>query len=166
MALPLTRDETLIAGSQVKSSLLNKLQDMIVGGKHGAIDIPIGGAAFVINPPGTGALNNAGLWTFSTAPNILTAPLLLPVGAVLNTLTLGFNRNGAGTITSRTYKRNVLTGANSVIDTTAISAGTGYTSQVIAIGYTVEAAHEVLVEISIGNIANQFGGAIINVSKP
>lgn len=37
MALPTTRDVTMAPGSQIPSTLLNNLQDMIIGGKHGAL---------------------------------------------------------------------------------------------------------------------------------
>ena len=35
MTLPLTRDITLASKTQIPSTLLNNLQDMIIGGKHG-----------------------------------------------------------------------------------------------------------------------------------
>lgn len=37
MALPFTRDVTISSGTQIPSTLLNNLQDMVVGGKHGEI---------------------------------------------------------------------------------------------------------------------------------
>lgn len=45
MTLPLTRDITLALGTQIPSTLLNTLQDMIIGGKHGPKTIAIPGAA-------------------------------------------------------------------------------------------------------------------------
>lgn len=37
MALPTSRDITCVAGTPISSALLNKLQDMAIGGKHGAV---------------------------------------------------------------------------------------------------------------------------------
>lgn len=45
MGLPTSRDENLVALAKVKSSLLNNLQDCIVGGKHGSIVKVVGATA-------------------------------------------------------------------------------------------------------------------------
>jgi hypothetical protein len=37
MGIPVSRDETAVAGATIKSSLLNNLQDAIVDGKHGLV---------------------------------------------------------------------------------------------------------------------------------
>ncbi len=77
MALPLTRDITLASGTQIPSTLLNNLQDMIIGGKSGPRTLVIP-AAMIAQENATYLLNNNTL-RFSASANS-DCPVLLNTG--------------------------------------------------------------------------------------
>lgn len=84
MALPTTRDETAVAAAQVKSAMLNNIQDCIVGGKHGSITrvIPIscGQAQYTATPPSVATdfyINANGDYAGRTGKVVVGIPCLI-----------------------------------------------------------------------------------------
>jgi hypothetical protein len=167
--LPLHRDVTLDDASPVPSALLNKLQDCIVGRKHGSIRWQIGGGAFNLASVTVtgGLLNQGGLWTFSGAATLyagLAGPRYGVIeGTKITSLTWAYNRGGAGTLQLSLYKRNILTNVSTPVDVATISTGTGYETKTSLPNYTVEANHEVSLFAECNNVAHQFGGAILEI---
>ena len=101
MALPIDRDITLANGTQIPSTLLNNLQDMIIDRKHGLITKRIAA-------PGNRAAD-VGDWLelidgrFIQAVNASEGchiHLPLETGAVLTSLTVYLNETGAGAMTA------------------------------------------------------------------
>src|SRR5215813_12881669 len=92
MGMPLTRDLALGPGSIFPSTLGNTLQDCIIGAKHGPIDVPISGSAFVVEAGAPTRSQNT--WTFQTSTgNTIVADLRLSVGTKITQLVWSFNRN-------------------------------------------------------------------------
>lgn len=165
MPLPLVRDLTINPTDPVPSSLLNKLQDMVIGAKFGPTPVSLGGSAFQVIGAATPLLNAGGLWTFSAA-GLLSSGLRLAEGTKITALTWAYNRGGAGTMQLRLYKRNILGGGAAVsLDLTTINAGTGYTTTTKNPNYTVEVGYEVSLVADCDNAAHQFGGAAIVIER-
>lgn len=84
MTLPLTREYTLTSASKWLSSLANKLQDCIVGGKHGSLSMAMPGSGFTIATGSAAVVTPTGLpWVLGTAAARLVAPVRLPVGTTI-----------------------------------------------------------------------------------
>lgn len=131
MALPLTRDETLVAGAQVKSALLNNLQDATVGGKHGSIVrvIPAADAAeqFSATPPTVGTdfyLNANGDRAGRTGKVVFGIPLL--VGERVTAITVyAKDVDGTHKFKGQLFERNMVTSARTSKSDLTLSAGSG-----------------------------------------
>ncbi|HWU86213.1 MAG TPA: hypothetical protein VN253_03015 [Kofleriaceae bacterium] len=174
MALPLSRNRDYGSGTPVASADLDDLQDMIIAGKYGAIDIPIDGAAFTVRGPNFAATMPAfgDHWTFvgCTPPNdTLVASLRLPVGVKINTVKWHINKNSqASGMVLTVRKRNESGGVytNSNVDTvTAATNGASYIIVTRSPGYRIVAGDALHLIVSIGHANHQFSHAVLNVQK-
>jgi hypothetical protein len=132
--------------------------DMTVSGtgrhRHGARELNIGAAAWVIETGSGTATLTGGRWTTSSIV-AFQAPVLLEAGKTISNVTFEFDRAGAGDITFTLVKR---TGATvTVIETLVVAAGTGLTTGSFASppNYTVEAGHEIYLRAVCTAAANQ-----------
>jgi hypothetical protein len=114
MSLPLTRNTTYSAGSQVKSADLNDLQDMIIGKKHGSISrvypasLGIGDGTAGLTYDNGYIGGGIGHWTNVNAPathGIVDFPIDLVVGEIITAITIYLHTGGAAgeDITGRIY---------------------------------------------------------------
>lgn len=167
MTLPTSRNTTYAASSPILSADLNALQDMIIGRKFPAADFPFGGTAFQLQT-GTAQVGAAAdNWTFSAVSQLIAnLSRSFGVGTRLNSLKFAYNRGGAGNVTLSLYKRNIVTNAARVtIATTTINAGTGWTTTTLSPVYVTEADMSVWLEVQCDNVANVFGGCIVNADR-
>jgi hypothetical protein len=82
MALPISRNTTYSASTEVKSADLNDLQDMIVSGRHGEYEVFLP-SSYGMSEEDT-SLNDIGVWTNSAnAIARVYFPIVIPVGAVI-----------------------------------------------------------------------------------
>lgn len=80
MALPLTRDITLGSLAQIPAALLNKLQDMIIGGKHGELVQMIHAMEGETRAFGFEADPVVTYWANNSGTDVVVVPLRFPVG--------------------------------------------------------------------------------------
>ncbi len=130
MGMPLTRDLTLGPGTIFPSTLGNTLQDCIIGAKHGAIDVPISGSAFVVEAGAPTRSQNT--WTFQTSTgNTIVADLRLPVGTKIVQLVWSFNRNSTDASGQLQFQLNKYTRGGSSLfaqGLAIVGTGTGWTT--------------------------------------
>jgi hypothetical protein len=91
MSLPNSRDITLSPGTEIPSTLLNALQDMIVGGRHSEFEYMLGASIFEARS--TIALpefNADGDWQIDANNETIIADIgaLFPVGTQINEITI------------------------------------------------------------------------------
>lgn len=166
MALPTTRDLTLGPASPIPSSVINSLQDQIVGLKFPRTTFPYGSAAFSANPGGL-ALHAAGQWTFTGASQLVAAlGNRFTSGTTVVQVEWAYNRGGAGSFDLKLRKRNIRTGAAAAdVDTVTINAGTGWTTTVRAVNLALAADEVWWLDATFSNAANIFGGALVDGSR-
>lgn len=130
MGMPLTRDLTLGSASIFPSTLGNTLQDCIIGAKHGLIDVPISGSAFVVEAGAPTRSQN--IWTFQTSTgNTIVADLRLPVGTKIMQLVWSFNRNSTDASGQLVFQLNKYTRGGSSLfaqGLATVGTGTGWTT--------------------------------------
>lgn len=151
----------------MKANDLNDLQDQIVAGRHGEITIPYGGPAFVPAPAANATLSN-GIWTLTGAA-VLSAAVERAIGSTITSITSlrwAFNRGGAGTLTLKLRKRNIITGAAAVdVDVQTIVTGAVFATQDAPLNYTMEADSQLFFEVTSDNVAHVFHGVLLKVGK-
>lgn len=162
MTLPTSRDATFTASSPVLSTVLNNVQDQIIGMKHPTRPLNFGAAAWQAKSGGGGALG-AGQWSFSSTTELVCdLSGSIPEGDRLITVTWSYNRGGAGNVRLRLKERDLTTpGAAeaSVVAETVVASGTGLTTNPITYNYTFKAGFAVWLEVQCDNAANVFLGA-------
>lgn len=172
-ALPLGRPRTYGSNTPLVPQDLDDIFDSIIGGKHGAIDIPYGPQQF-FRDDGSGQLLavQAQQWSFNGATSAwLAADLRLPVGTMINTITFGYDRQ-AKTIDVGLVRRafpggaqtTVVPSAGTVTDTTS----SGPHSNIITYGHITEAGYiyEMLATITTASGAPLLYGSIVNCHRP
>lgn len=109
MTLPTTRDITLAPGTQIPSTLLNNLQDMIIGGRFGTVRkvtpaasgmAPGGGTpeAQLLTPTGVIRMANGDEWMIPLLVHPgerVTEINVVAAGTIANTLDAQFMEDGA-----------------------------------------------------------------------
>ncbi len=177
MALPDSREETATPASPVSSNTINAIQDCIISGKHGEIEIAVGGYGWTPTPGSVAVTSiSFGLWSNSAAA-AWTYELKLPVGTLLTEVELAYDRAGAGTVNLTVFRKNILTGAaydsrvvladatgaayeTAVVDDLNIDGlGGSPDPQLIVAGYSywLHVQHDQ---------AGDFGGGVIKIRKP
>ena len=128
--LPTSRDVTLVADAEVPSSLLNNLQDCIVGGKHGAKTKTLAAATANANATSgfqyaaTAGSGNDELWeSLASTDETVVVPLNLDVGDRLVSVKAWVQAVG-GTVSIRLYKEDLSNGTETQLGSTATSSGT------------------------------------------
>lgn len=100
--LPLSRNTTYTTSSPVKAVDLNDVQDCVIGGKHGAIDIPIHPALGIGIGWTYGTLPNEPGWTRDASPPVdhfLDLPLTIPVGTEIVSVDFEYSCGTIGQLT-------------------------------------------------------------------
>jgi hypothetical protein len=95
VVLPVSRNTNYGAEVPVRSVDLNDLQDMIIAGKHGELEVPVHASGFT---PGSGAPVFGGIsWLGAGgAAFTLFAPVVVPVGDRITRCRFNYNRENAG----------------------------------------------------------------------
>lgn len=165
MALPFSRNITLSPSDPVPSSLLNDLQDSIVGSKHANHEIPIAACDFTPESGSSANLGSNGQWSFS-AVSTLVAPCRVRAQERINSILFEYNRGGAGTIVVSLVKRIAGSGVVTVVSTASITTGTGLATTTITPNYQVAAGEQVYMRVEVNNAANIFVRAAMTTSTP
>lgn len=154
MALPTTRDITLSPLDPVPSSLLNTLQDQIIGGKHPIFENVIAACEFLPEAGSAANLGN-GVWTFG-AVSVLQAPCRVRAQEKIVQAVVEVNRGGAGSIIVSLNKRITGSAVVSTIITTTINTGTGLVLATLspAGGYQAAAGEQLFLRVEVNNAAN------------
>jgi hypothetical protein len=165
MALPDSRDITLGGGSKIPSSLLNALQDQVIGSKHPEQPVIYGPGSFLLEAAGA-TLSGNEYWEGSGAFTI-RRNLLRPVGTVITEITYVYNRNNVGTLTLRFQKANLITGGvhTDIVAASSIAAGTGIATTTITPNYTMEADHSIVLRLTGSNATNRIYGARVKFRR-
>lgn len=144
MTLPTSRDVTCTAATKVSSALLNKLEDCIIGGRHGSITRVIPASAFrpailLGSQWAAGDVPESGGsicgWADNPSLNALVAPLVMPVASVVTAILWRFNKNGtAAALMMALVERvaNADTTISTVSDVTSVGTLANGTIQCIA----------------------------------
>lgn len=155
MALPDTREATLIPGGPIPAVVLNALQDAVIGGKHRYSNYTIPACDWRVESGGNASLG-LNEWTIN-ALTVLSAPIAIRVGQRIDEVTYQYNRGGAGTITITLVKK---TGAvSTVLATSTINTGTGITTTTIMPNYTMEAGYQLYIRAQCDNAAHRINNA-------
>lgn len=134
MTLPLTRNTTYAALSQVKSADLNAIQDCIVSGKHGTKTevIPlIGITQTAVAPTNTISLTN---------PNFVVIPFRIPVGSRITAIRVGCIDSATGPTKLQCALYDISLGGASPGTLSTASAGTGAQQTIQVTGLTSDVA--------------------------
>lgn len=126
-------------GDTAVGGTLETAQNVIVGGTlyTGTDQIIVPAAAFQQTFGGGGVLGSGGIWGTTATGVLLLAPVLLPEGRRITDLEWHYNRGGSGTITLE-IRREATGGLPVVIDSQAVSSGTGWTSTAVSgLNYTL-----------------------------
>jgi hypothetical protein len=93
MGLPDTREETVTSASQIRASLLNLIQDMVVGRRHAEMEFPLDASSFVSTVGATFAgggdesVVSDLRWEFHNPGSYVRHPMhYLPPGTTLTTI--------------------------------------------------------------------------------
>lgn len=179
MTLPVSRNNTYSDASPVRSADLNDLQDCIIAGKHGAITLSLGAAAFQCEDA-KGHMENAGNNSFPwlrVASGETAArwhcPLPLPEGAVIETVQVHLYRpvvpnvpgiwlssvlfDGSGVGNETVYNFNT--------QIAAIASGTAAVMTSTALNYAVPANRFLTITVNL-EPGNTVQGARITYRKP
>lgn len=166
MPLPLTRDHTAAAAAAVRANTWNKLQDMVVGAAMPTLDFPHPACDFEIGAGANPPLLGDGQWTVPVAPaNVIQSSIVLAPGTRIVSVKFGYNRAGAGTLLFRLRKRDFAGGAAANIDTVSVVAGAAWATVSLITPYVVEPDMQVLIDVTLDNVAHIFGGAIVTVDR-
>lgn len=140
---------------------------------HGDTPLTVPASAFRVSGPA--ALFAAGTipeldvshWYFSaSAAGTIVAPIQLPVGKRIKSITWNFNKAGsAAALTMRLRKRTGTT--TTTIDTLAdVTSGASQVQVTRTPNYAIEAGRQVWLEVQGGNVSHVFGWADIVYDQP
>jgi hypothetical protein len=156
MALPTSRDLTVVDGaSKVDASLLNNIQDCIIGGKHGSIVVPLHCSIFhpsqwtgTPTQVGNGAVT---YWWTSGGTAYYLASLRVPVGSRI-TRVRAFTQSAAGSACELELYRYSTAGVRTQIGATITGAlGLGpATLDLTGLNETVAANVSYAMEVEVG----------------
>lgn len=174
MAFPETVEVTFAASDPVLAHILNKLQQGFAGDLHASRPVLLGPSAWQPKLGGRGAglaaaIQQNSQWVWSGAGNhILTADLPVPIGHELQSIKWLYTRGGAGTITRALYSRDLATGAAeaAALGPTNDAAGAAWAGALdSALGIIRATDVAYTLEVTIGNAAHVFGGAVCTYRK-
>jgi hypothetical protein len=172
MALPSSRNRTYAADSPVRSADLNDLQDCIVDGKHGDRTLIFGAAAFNVQTAvanwatATVPQRDEGQWSFAAAAaGRIVAPVILPVGTRIRTVTWHFDKNSQAAALTMYLRKRTGTTTTDLSTTADVSSGANPTSVTVTPNYTMEALYQVWLEVFAGNANHVFLRAELVIDK-
>jgi hypothetical protein len=153
-----------VDGGPLPSSVINALQDMIIGAKHPELEVAIHAADFQVDGT-SGTLDQNGYW-LPSALGYQYAPLRLSVGTRINSVTFYYNVAGAGAVTPKVRRMQLSTGTISdvtagVRDTTGVAIET----QVLAPAHVVVTGYVYFLEVKHENAANKNYGAVMKFDR-
>lgn len=138
--------------------------------KHGAMELVVPAADFqALTPGSTEALNSNGYWVFAAPPNdTVEAPVRLPVGARILSVTWSANNGGSGSSFTLNLKKRTNAGVTSTVDGgTAGGSGTGFTTFArSSINATLATGEAWWLEFQAGATAHQMASAAISYDYP
>tara|TARA_R110002094_G_scaffold107673_1_gene105885 strand:- start:29 stop:514 length:486 start_codon:yes stop_codon:yes gene_type:complete len=121
MPLPLTRNRNRSSSDPVASADINDIDDMIIGGRHGALIVPISCiAAYVSGSPAV----VSGVWVATTGSDNLQVPVVFPVGTVITQMR-GYVMQDAATVISWELREVQADGTNTLLESHAGNATSG-----------------------------------------
>lgn len=164
MGLPNSRDLTLDGSTPIPSSLINKLQDCVVGGKHPEFEHGMHGSGF--QPTGASTYNGS-LWNVAAGGDTFYMPIDVRVGDTITHVQGGYLRGTVASQISTALVRKPLNGGAaatiaSVLDNTA--DGAFHVADVANINHVVESGYGYALYVTFDanaatNGAKHVGGA-------
>jgi hypothetical protein len=172
MSLPTSRNRTYAADSPVRSADLNDLQDCIISSKHTDRTLVFGASAFNVQTAvanwaaGTVPQRDEGEWSFAAAAaGRIVAPVILPVGTRIRTVTWHFDKNSQAAALTMYLRKRTGTTTTDLTTTADVSSGAAPTSVAVTPNYTVEALYQVWLEVFAGSVSHVFIRADVVVDK-
>lgn len=134
--------------------------------KHGARTLHVGAAAFVADSAAT-SLSQLGYVT-ATSVAKLFAPIALPAGKRIKSVTVYYDRNGSGSVAPKLERMNPSTGTITAVWTgTTDSTGSGIESQTdAATNHTMLASDVYWLSVTLTASACRLYGAVIVYDEP
>jgi len=172
MALPISRNETYGVNSPVKSADLNDIQDNIIAGKHGAIDVMLHPTpSEVISGSATRNINH---WLYSSGTVVIGHPIDLPVGTRVDAIKVYCEQSTDDQVSAEPFKTDVDTDvtADSIAASKLSGAGAGhkeidFTSADSGIPFTITAGKTYHLKISLlAGAATRYKGTKLTIVKP
>jgi hypothetical protein len=164
MALPVSRDLTFAPGTQIPSAVLNNIQDMIIGGRHGEYEIYLPPAAglsrhnltdlefqfFISNFNNTAATGIFVVW-----------PIVAPVGSALTEVKYYVENNAAASMIATLRRLALPAGTLTTIatNTTTPATSVATTITVFSTNYTFVTAEAIYLDIE----KDTGGGTLCNL---
>lgn len=147
MALPASRNRTYSATDPVLSADLNDLQDMVIGGRHGAL-VLCHPAIDAFATTGSPTIGNY-YWQAAAAGNVMVLGLSLPVGGVITQIDAKINQNGATPVTWA-FKSVDFQGLSSTIASNSGDASTGDKTLSTTFSATILSTRAYMLELTFG----------------
>ncbi len=142
MALPTSRDETLVDAGPFAFNLGNSLQDQVIGGKHGSIILPLAAHLWKGDPAGNAVYNIAGHWDLDAVSARAMCAIIVPVGTTIDKIEVFGSDSAADEFTVFLQERSIASGsadpwgtaAGSVISPN--SKASGITNGFVSVSWT------------------------------
>lgn len=168
MALPVSRNTTYTALSQVQSADLNAIQDMIIGGRHGARTLVLGPGSF---QPARPASNSdfekvdasPGYWTTNVngTSHKLVASLPMVPGGRINEVRVRVKQT-LGTVTLTVYLVSLLDGTRVSLGSDSAGGTPDEWLLVPSLTNLVDQDHVVEAVVDLGTSSNRlYGGRYV-----
>lgn len=166
--LPLSRNANHPTGTPIAGHTIDDIQDNIIAAKHGAIVLAVSGAAFAPHGynPATSIPWFGDDWQFYAPPNnLLKAPLVLPIGTRIKTITWHFSKAGSASTLSMSIRRRNGTVSNDVDVLNDSSSGAAYTSTTRSPNYLIVPGDVLHLVVNAGAVAHRFSHAFLTITK-
>lgn len=167
MTLPTSRDVTLNPADPFPSTLGNKLQDCIIGMKHPEIETEIPTADWIARA-GTLTYNDGEI--VAAGGYTLIAPIRLPVGDRLTTLSFLYVLGASGSVTYSLKRRDMTVGgappAAATLFTATDNTNTGLLeSSALVCNHTIASGWTYWAEIVAVSNTTKFYGGILKADR-
>ncbi len=111
MALPTSRDETVVDAGPLAFSTINSLQDQVIGKRHGSVILQIPASAWETDSSSGAVFNSAGHWVLDAASSRIYCPITLPLGTTIDKIQVFGRDSAADSFTVLLQERDVTTGS-------------------------------------------------------
>jgi hypothetical protein len=174
--LPYTVDGLISDGGIIDPNTYNSLQLGMIAKSHGSQELIIPASAFLATVPTSFYANPAvpipefsgDSYNFAAGISVgIRAPIMLPVGTLIETLRYRFNKNGrAAAITFALKKKSISAAATNVNLMSDASAGVVNIESSVTVNYLIESGFGISIGVNAGHVDHVFESATVIYSKP